>query len=87
MVPDEYINDTHVVKLHTDTLVCHVIYHSKFKIINLSMVEIKNDLTTGVAPSLELSNNKPVVEHSKISGSEYQSFDSARGTTKLQLKK
>ena len=28
--PDENIKDTSVIKLHTDTLICHVIYQSKF---------------------------------------------------------
>lgn len=86
VVPDEFINDTHVVKLHTDTLNCHVIYMSKFKIVNLSMVEIKNDLASGFASSLDVSKSKPIIEHSKLTGSEYQSFESDRwSTTKLNM--
>ena len=62
VVQDEFINDTHVVKLHTDTLNCHVIYESKFKIINLSMVEIKHDLADGIQQSsIDVSKNQPIL--------------------------
>jgi len=77
-MPDEMIKDTFVVKMHTDTLICHVIYQSKFEIINLSMVEAKEDIVDEDSGSRSITPGQSPASSESVKGPKNEENDNAK---------
>ena len=55
---DSNIDDTSIFKLRTDSLRCRVIYQSKFRVVDMSMVEFKDELSSNKESSSDDQSNQ-----------------------------